>query len=151
MGEKFGRIFTINPINQQHCPHDHKNGANHPPRQLDADKMAKARELFDSYRLDDDGCIKVIAEMFERTEELLDPHTAIGVKAAEVCRRDAETPMVALATAHPVKFPEPVVSAGCKAPELPHHLEDLFEREERYQVLGNDLAAVHAYVAEQLG
>ncbi|MEH6824545.1 MAG: threonine synthase [Motiliproteus sp.] len=126
-------------------------GMNNGAASLEPARLAKARELFDSYRLDDDGCVAAITDMFARTEELLDPHTAIGVKAAEVCRRDAETPMVALATAHPVKFPEPVVSAGCKAPELPHHLEDLFEREERYQVLGNDLAAVHAYVAEQLG
>ncbi len=118
--------------------------------QLDADKLAKARELFDSYRLDDTGCIQVIAEMFERTEELLDPHTAIGVKAAEVCRRDAQTPMVALATAHPVKFPEPVVKAGCDAPALPHHLADLFDRDERYDVLPNDLAAVQRYVADKM-
>lgn len=118
---------------------------------LDPARLAKARELFDSYRLDDDGCVAVIADMFARTEELLDPHTAIGVKAAEVCRRDAETPMVALATAHPVKFPEPVVKAGCQAPQLPHHLADLFEREERYQVLPKDLAAVQAYMAGQLG
>ncbi|MEH6471859.1 MAG: threonine synthase [Halopseudomonas sp.] len=114
-------------------------------------RLAKARELFDSFRLDDEGCVEVIADIFERTEELLDPHTAIGVKAAEICRRDTDTPMVALATAHPVKFPEPVVKAGCTAPELPHHLADLFEREERYQVLANDLAVVQAHVAEQLG
>tara|TARA_R110002095_G_scaffold160580_4_gene139217 strand:- start:237 stop:1652 length:1416 start_codon:yes stop_codon:yes gene_type:complete len=125
-------------------------GMNSGSANLEPARLAKARELFDSYRLDDEGCVAVIADMYARTEELLDPHTAIGVKAAEACRRDAETPMVALATAHPVKFPEPVVNAGCKAPELPHHLQDLFEREERYQVLGNDLAAVHAYVAEQL-
>ncbi|WP_421866155.1 threonine synthase [Motiliproteus sp.] len=119
--------------------------------ELEPERLAKARELFDSYRLDDEGCIDYIAEMFERSEELLDPHTAIGVKAAEECRRDSETPMVALATAHPVKFPEPVVKAGLKSPELPHHLEDLFDREERCTVLDNDLAAVHAHMAEQLG
>ena len=117
---------------------------------IDPERLAKARELFDSYRLDDEGCVKVIADMFERTEELLDPHTAIGVKAAQVCRRDATTPMVALATAHPVKFPEPVVKAGCKSPELPHHLADLFERDERYEVLPNDLAAVQAHIAAEL-
>ncbi|WP_207063659.1 threonine synthase [Motiliproteus sp. SC1-56] len=117
---------------------------------LEPARLAKARELFDSYRLDDEGCVQVIAGMFERTEELLDPHTAIGVKAAQVCRRDASTPMVALATAHPVKFPEPVVKAGCESPQLPHHLQDLFEREERFAVLPKDLAKVQAYIAERL-
>ncbi len=36
MGEKFGSISTIDPINQQHDPHDHKNIADHPPCQLDS-------------------------------------------------------------------------------------------------------------------
>ncbi len=118
---------------------------------LDPARLEKARELFDSYAVDDPLCCQVIADMFERTEELLDPHTAIGVKAAQVCRRDAATPMIALATAHPVKFPDPVVKAGCKAPALPHHLEDLFEREERFDVLANDLSAIQAYVSQRLG
>ncbi|MCW8885410.1 MAG: threonine synthase [Motiliproteus sp.] len=117
---------------------------------LDEKRLVKARELFDSYAVDDEACCQVIADMFERTEELLDPHTAIGVKAAQEQRWDAETPMVALATAHPVKFPDPVVKAGCKAPDLPHHLEDLFDRPERYEVLPKDLAAVQAFVSKHI-
>ncbi|MEX0737703.1 MAG: hypothetical protein WD071_00010, partial [Pseudohongiella sp.] len=31
--------------------------------------------------------------------------------------------------------------------ELPHHLTDLFDRPERYEVLPNELARVQAYVA----
>lgn len=118
---------------------------------LDADNLAKARELFDSYAVGDERCCEVIAEMYERTGELLDPHTAIGVEAAIQTRRDASVPMVTLATAHPVKFPEAVVKAGCQAPELPHHLSDLFEREERCQVLANDLQVVQDYVSKTLG
>jgi threonine synthase len=44
--------------------------------------------------------------------------------------------MVCLATAHPAKFPEAVRKAGYPTdPPLPQHLADLFEREERYQVI----------------
>ncbi len=118
--------------------------------QLDPARLAKARELFDSHRVDDDRCVDVIREMFEHTEELLDPHTAIGVEAAHRCNRDTRVPMVALATAHPVKFPDPVVKAGCKAPELPHHLADLFDRDERMSVLANDRQAVQAFITERL-
>ncbi len=117
---------------------------------LDPARLEKARELFDSYAVDDERCCQVIADMFERTEELLDPHTAIGVKAGQECRRDAATPMIALATAHPVKFPDPVVKAGCKAPALPHHLEDLFDREERCEVLPGDLAAVQSFISSRI-
>jgi threonine synthase len=107
----------------------------------------KVRELFASCAVDDETTCKVIAEVFESTEYLLDPHTAIGVKAARECRRDISVPMVTLATAHPVKFPDPVVRAGLESPQLPAHMADLFEREERLTVLDNDLATVQQFVA----
>ena len=87
--------------------------------------------------------------MFAETGEVLDPHTAIGVKAARECRRSLDIPMVILGTAHPVKFPDAVEKAGVgKALELPAHLADLFAREERYTVLANDLKAVQAFVSQ---
>jgi threonine synthase len=107
----------------------------------------KVRELFASCAVDDETTCSVIAEVFEATEYLLDPHTAIGVKAARECRRNKSVPMVTLATAHPVKFPDPVVRAGLESPQLPAHMADLFEREERLTVLDNDLATVQQFVA----
>ncbi len=113
--------------------------------------LAKARELFTSYRLDDDAMIKMIADMWENTEYLLDPHTAIGVEAARKTRRRRDIPMVCMATAHPAKFPEAVRKAGCpQDPALPHHMADLFEREERYSVQPNDLNAVHQFIADNM-
>lgn len=106
-----------------------------------------ARALFDSYSVDDQRTCEVIKEVFEETEYLLDPHTAIGVEAARVCRRDRTIPMVTLATAHPVKFPEAIAQSGVDAlPKLPHHMADLFEREERYEVLPSELSAIQGYV-----
>ncbi len=108
----------------------------------------KVRELFASHAVDDETTCQVIAEVFDATDYLLDPHTAIGVKAARECRRDRTVPMVTLATAHPVKFPEPVVKAGLESPALPPHMSDLFEREERLTVLDNDLSTVQSFLAE---
>jgi len=108
-----------------------------------------ARQLFDSHSIDDQVTCDLIKEVFEQTEYLIDPHTAIGVGAARQCRRDTSIPMVTLATAHPVKFPEAVEKSGVDVtPELPHHLADLYERKERYEVLPNDIKQVHAYVAK---
>jgi len=107
----------------------------------------KVRELFSSYAVDDKTTCEVITQVHTATDYLLDPHTAIGVKAARECRRDMSVPMITLATAHPVKFPEPVIKAGLEAPSLPTHMSDLFEREERFQVLDNDLKVVQQYVA----
>mgnify|MGYP000146649020 FL=1 len=106
-----------------------------------------ARQLFDSCAIDDQRTCELIKEVFEQTEYLIDPHTAIGVGAARACRRDLSVPMVTLATAHPVKFPEAVEKSGVGIePELPHHLADLYDRAEKYEVLPNELKKVHEYV-----
>jgi threonine synthase len=113
--------------------------------------FAKARELFDSYAVDDKTTVDTIRDVFEDTEYLLDPHSAIGVKAARECNRNPEIPMVTLATAHPAKFPDAVLKAGqTEEPGLPHHMLDLFDREERCTVLPNDIAKVHQFIADNV-
>lgn len=110
--------------------------------------LARARELFTSCGVSDEVTIEVIRSVFDRTEYLLDPHTAIGVEAARKTRRRQDIPMVVLATAHPAKFPEAVRKAGQDTdPALPHHMQDLFEREERYTVLPQELAKVQEFIA----
>ncbi|WP_313551952.1 threonine synthase [Pseudomonas sp.] len=116
---------------------------------VEEDRWVEARKLFDSLAVSDEDTCATIADVFKRTGEVLDPHTAIGVKAARECRRNLSTPMVVLGTAHPVKFPDAVEKAGIgKALELPAHLSDLFQREERCTVLPNAIEAVQAFVAQ---
>lgn len=108
----------------------------------------RARKVFDSHAVDDAATIATIREVFEASEYLLDPHSAIGLAAARQCRRDKATPMVTLATAHPAKFPDAAMQAGQEQePQLPHYMHDLYQREERYQVLPHDLDAVQAFIA----
>lgn len=115
---------------------------------IDAERWQAARALFDSHAVSDERTCEVIREVYEATEYLLDPHTAIGVEAARQCRRDPSIPMVSLATAHPVKFPEAIRKSGVDVePALPLHMTDLFEREERYQVVPNSLQQVQDFIA----
>lgn len=118
------------------------------PTALSDAPLAKLREKFASYSVDDATILEVIREAHKRTGEMLDPHTATGYHAAERARIDQSTPMITLATAHPAKFAEAVVKAGFPGVPLPPHMEDLIEREERYTVLPAELAAVQQYVAE---
>lgn len=108
--------------------------------------MKKIQDNFDSYRLDDGAMINVIADVFDKNEYLLDPHTAIGVEAARKIRNNLDVPMVCLATAHPAKFDEAITKAGLENPKLPHHMADLFEREERFDVLKDDIGTVQEYI-----
>lgn len=109
-------------------------------------QMQAARKLFDAARFDDDQTRKIIAGIYRRNGELLDPHSAIGVAAGRARRANTETPLIALATAHPAKFPDAVEAATGIRPQLPPHLADLLEREERQTVLDNDAAQVQGFV-----
>lgn len=117
---------------------------------LDDVRWKKARELFSSLGVDDKTTCEVIAEVYNDTEFLIDPHTAVGVKAARVCNQDTSVPMITLATAHPVKFADAVTKAGLDSPALPAHMQDLFEREERYDILNNDIGEVTRFLRSHL-
>ncbi|MBQ90049.1 MAG: threonine synthase [Acidimicrobiaceae bacterium] len=113
---------------------------------LDPVLHAALGEGWSGARFHDDAVLACIAEEADRSGVVLDPHSAVGVLAARACRRDPSVPMVALATAHPAKFPDAVESATGVRPELPARLADLFERSERCTRLPNDLAAIEAHV-----
>ena len=113
--------------------------------------LKEARKLFSSYRCDDAGMVEIIRSVYQQSNYLMDPHTAIGLDAARHSRANIETPMVTLATAHPAKFPDAVKCAGYpNDPELPQHMADLFDKEERYTVLDNDQATVQLYIAKHI-
>lgn len=57
--------------------------------------------------------------------------------------------MITLGTAHPAKFPDAGAESGLTVePPLPAHMADLFEREERYTVLDNDISGVQEFIAK---
>ncbi len=103
---------------------------------------------FRASRANDHDTLSTIRSVYEETGMLIDPHTAVGVKAAREQAEDGVT-MLTLATAHPAKFPDAVERATGIRPELPEHLADLFSKPERTNDLPNDLAAVEAFVANR--
>jgi threonine synthase len=111
-----------------------------------------ARRLFSACKVDDAGIIASIARTHARSGIVIDPHTAVAVAAAETALRrraaeeDGAIPMVALASAHPAKFPDAVARATGIRPALPPALGDLFERRERLIVLPNDLDTVKGFI-----
>ena len=112
---------------------------------LEPATVARLAEHFSAYRADEAEVHATMKTIHERTGYLLDPHTAVGVHAAKQEREhtgDHATPMVVLATAHPAKFPDAVEAATGVRPPLPDFLADLYEREERYVEVDNDLQAL---------
>ncbi|MCB1670046.1 MAG: threonine synthase [Gammaproteobacteria bacterium] len=118
--------------------------------QVDEAHWQRVRENFSSYAVSDEQTCAMIRQVYDESGVLLDPHTAVGVKAARECRSDPQVPMVTLATAHPVKFADAIKAAGIPTPPLPAHLSDLMERPERCTVLDNSVSAVTGYLSSHL-
>ena len=103
------------------------------------------RGQFSGHRVDDARILRTIGETYARTGMLIDPHTAVAVAAARA-EPPGQSPMVALACAHPAKFPDAVERATGIRPPLPAVLGDLFDRPEQFTVLPNDVGAVARFL-----
>ncbi|MBV9783521.1 MAG: threonine synthase [Acidisphaera sp.] len=106
----------------------------------------RARALFDGFRLDDAGTAAEIRRLHAASLYLADPHTAIGIAAARALPAGPGVPTVAMATAHPAKFPDAIEQAIGRRPPLPSHLADLYDRPERFTVVPNRLSAIEACI-----
>jgi len=113
-------------------------------------RWARFTRLFAGARVDDEATLATIRDVWQRTGEIVDPHTAVGIAAARSVERDPSVPLVALACAHPAKFPDAVEKATGIKPKLPARLADLFERPERVTTLPNDVRAVQDFVRSRV-
>ena len=109
----------------------------------------EAAALFTSARIDADRMQLAMRWAHDRAGETIDPHSAIGLAAAQDVDLDPAIPVVTLATAHPAKFGDAVERATGVRPTLPARIGALFERQERYTVLPAEIGAIEAFVADQ--
>ncbi|KAI9478550.1 MAG: threonine synthase [Benjaminiella poitrasii] len=104
--------------------------------------VLKAREIFDAARVTDKETTATIRSFYDKYHYVLDPHTAVGVHAAEQLMSRGETKsdeiIISLSTAHPAKFSEAVeeslkTSAGFDFGKdvLPKEFHGLLEKERR--------------------
>jgi len=105
--------------------------------------------IFAAGRCDEEETLATIRRTLDDSAKLVDPHTAVGLAVGESCRKNTDVPLVTLSTAHPAKFPDAVEKATGERPELPKHMADLFEREERLVDLPNDIGTIKSYIKER--
>ena len=117
---------------------------------LNDSALAKARETFISYRLNDEETVAGIKNIMSNSEYLADPHTAIGIEAARQVLDIQATPTICLSTAHPAKFGEAIQKAGFSEPALPLHMRNLLQRQERFSVLQNNVDTVKHFIADNI-
>ena len=93
--------------------------------QFDATTFHNYKKGFLSYSATDEETFRVIKEIYEAEEYLLDPHGAVSIVATDALKKELkETKLICFATAHPAKFPDTILQA-LEVDELPeagtHH------------------------------
>lgn len=102
---------------------------------------------FTARRVDQRETIEMIRSFYRENDYVLDPHTAVGVRAG-LDNLHAGVPMVCLATAHPAKFGAAVEEAIGRPPERPASLRDLESRESRCEVLEAEVERVKDFLVK---
>jgi threonine synthase len=111
------------------------------------------RENFIAERVDQEAVADCIRRVRRDSGYLLDPHSACAVVAARktMTSQSQHVPHIALATAHPAKFPDAMEAITGERPALPPRLTCLMSDPERISVLPNDLGAVERFVEDRAG
>ena len=111
--------------------------------------VQRIRADFDAERVDEAACAAEMGRVYRESGLVIDPHSAVGVAAGRRALAAAPaTPVIALGTAHPAKFPDAVEQATGVRPRLPPHLADLTDRPETIVRLPNDRNAVADYLRQ---
>jgi threonine synthase len=94
--------------------------------------------------------LATIRATWEQHGFVIDTHTADALKVA-LEKRAADTPMVVLETALPIKFAATIVEALGREPERPPGFEGIEALPKRVLVMGADAHAIKALIARECG
>ncbi len=116
--------------------------------EFSAAEMSQVQDEFLSISINQEETLATIASFHRETGYFLDPHTAVGVKAAQKLVGSEQT-AVCLATAHPAKFCEAVHKATGEQPPLPPSLQGIDNLPSRCEVMDAELEQVKRFIKEK--
>ncbi len=115
-----------------------------------SDEMVQVRQDFCSASINQAATLQTIRDFYADTGYLLDPHTAVGVRAA-LDLLPPGSARICLATAHPAKFSETVeLSLGFQVP-APESVKELYGKPTRCEIMDADIDKVRAFFVAHVG
>ena len=103
---------------------------------------------YKSKGIDDNQTSLTIKKFYEKYNYIADPHTATSLNILD--ELDNDDINIALACAHPSKFPDSIKDSIGILPEQPPGLKNVLSSKERYVNLDNNLNLVKDYIIENL-
>jgi len=116
--------------------------------QLSKEELTIIKKDFFAEKINDKDTLSIIKETDNKSNFILDPHTATAVGAAKKTSNLSDT--VVLGTAHPYKFLETVKMAKGKDVQTPAQLSKILDRKEKYDILENNIAKIKNYILEKI-
>jgi threonine synthase len=105
------------------------------------------RRDFIAASVSEQGVLETIEYYYKNHDYTLDPHTAVGVRAALDVRKQG-VPVVCLATAHPAKFGDTVEKAIKDSIQLPPALAEIMDKDSRCEFMDINTRKIMAYIEE---
>ena len=99
---------------------------------------------YNSYSVSNDQTLETIKKFNKNYSYLADPHTATGLFILD--QKKSDFPIVSLACAHPAKFGSAIEKAIGEKPIFPDQLQKVFDKEEKFTILNNNIEAVKKYI-----
>ncbi len=116
---------------------------------LSESELSAIRSMFSAYRADENEVFETMRRIYSRTGYLADPHTAVGIAAAEREAGNAASPMIVLSTAHPAKFPDAVKAAAGRTADVPERLRAILAGHESSITADADAGAIRNLICER--
>ena len=115
---------------------------------IEKKELTKIKEDFLSESVSEEELLFCIKKVYENYKIIIDPHTAVGLRALEKINLNGKN--VVLSTAHPCKFPEAIQKAINVNSELPSELNYILYEKENFVVIQNNIEKVKEYILSKL-
>ena len=121
---------------------------------VDKSMLERFNDEFVSFKVSDIEIIDEIKNTYHKSNYLLDPHSAVGVRAAKTAvsegRVGDKIPLISLACAHPAKFPKVTEKSLNFSPKNPHALEAILDKAEKFMILNHDINKIKYYIKSNM-
>ena len=116
--------------------------------QLNEQEIKEIKKDFLAIKISDKETVNIIKEINNKNQFVIDPHTATAFGA--INKTENLPNVIALGTAHPYKFFETVKEATGNDLKAPKQLEEFIDKEEKFDILENNISEVKKYILNKL-
>ena len=115
---------------------------------LNQEELKVIQKDFCAEKINDKEILSIIKNLDSESNFVLDPHTATALGAVKKIGNLSKT--IVLGTAHPYKFLETVKKATGKDVNLPPQLSNIVDKEEKFDIVENNISKIKNYILEKV-